>query len=461
MTRQSTHKHIGLVTAALLLVALPQQAEALPFSTAEIDDWLLIGTGTDQDGQAVNINNFEIGANKAPVPSNDSFLNQDDPPPPDPDSGETGDPTLDSSNGPLPESMIEPVPQGITNDGNIAITNDEGVFNLQDTGVFGDLGVQCAASATDCDAGSSDSFYNDSNQFPNTFNVSTETGTVTNPNEADPTTEITDSPTGGNPTNITEDVDFTPLLNELQLAANTINGLAATTTLDLSGSSLDPGSVFTGPSPPTVFVDGGLNLGQGEIQGTNTISATEASTLFKTTFGSGLNVVDVVTGGNDFNLNNVTWVIDGPEDAMVIFRMSGDTTILGDPNLLEGNTNILAGDGGIGLQNIVFYQGEPDHQFVFNNTILNGLSFWNLGFLFEEDPSNKSLIVVNNSQGCVQMIAEVITLNDVRYSRCALSMAVPEPSTTQLFGTGLLLVCFLSLLTRRSRPGTARLRRAA
>ena len=60
---------------ALLLAAAPAFATPLPFSTSELGDYLLVGMGPVNDagpsvgvGQASNTNNFELGANKAPVP---------------------------------------------------------------------------------------------------------------------------------------------------------------------------------------------------------------------------------------------------------------------------------------------------------------------------------------------------------------------------------------------------------
>jgi len=106
-----------------MLYANPIQSYAeLPFLTDEIRDWLIIGNGPFNVAQAVNTNNFEFGANKAPVPSNS-------------DCG----PTLLGAVPNLPANIL-PVFSGISGDGNVAIIMDmpDGVYNLQDVGVFAD-----------------------------------------------------------------------------------------------------------------------------------------------------------------------------------------------------------------------------------------------------------------------------------------------------------------------------------
>ena len=65
-------------------------------------------------------------------------------------------------------------------------------------------------------------------------------------------------------------------------------------------------------------------------------------------------------------------------------------------NINQGN--ILTGDMGIGLWNVMFYSDTVEQQslFEFNDTIFNGIAFWTLG-----DGSGSN---VNNSQGCVQRV---------------------------------------------------------
>ena len=125
------YKVIPLVVISILMLyanPIPSYAE-LPFFTDEIRDWLLIGNGPLNVAQAVNTNNFEFGANKAPVPSNS-------------DCG----PTLLGAVPNLPGNIL-PVFSGISGDGNVAIimSMPNGVYNLQDVGVFADLGIKTQA----------------------------------------------------------------------------------------------------------------------------------------------------------------------------------------------------------------------------------------------------------------------------------------------------------------------------
>ncbi len=381
---------LGLLATLLSPLAASAAPMQPPFPTTEISQYLLIGMGPVNDGQATiglganpgvgqaqNTNNFELGANKAPVPSTSDFL----------DSG--GGPGLAGNVPPLPSNARE-VGTGITGDGNIAVTHVDGVFNLQDVGVYADRGIQCAQDKGSCDAGTQNSFFNDPEQFPNTYDPVTETGTQINPGDADQATRI-DKP---NQAGGTGAVDFTVLNSEIAAAKSTIPLLTQTDVFSLS-------------------MDGGV-----------------LSSDFTYNAPSGLSVVDIETGnGNDFLLENATLVIDGPADSFVIFRLPDGT------NLNISNGSILVGDGGIGLNNVLFVSDNPDNDqhFNFDNTILNGVAFWSLGMQGGE-------ININNAQGCTQLISDKITLNNVRFSRCGVTAPIPEPNSYVLFFVGLGIV---------------------
>jgi len=180
---------------------------------------------------------------------------------------------------------------------------------------------------------------------------------------------------------VTANVDFTALIAELYGpvgARAVIPSLVQTDTLDVS-SGLGSG-------------------GQGVIQ----------STTVTINLVPGLNVIDVVTGGGvDFLLDNSNLVIDGPANSFAIIRIPFDA------NFIISNGNVLVGDGGMGLNNVIFYSenAENNVHFNFDNTILNGVAFWTL------EPEGE--ININNSQGCTQLVADKINLNDVRFTRCA------------------------------------------
>jgi len=382
------HKVIPLVVISILLFYSnpnPSNAE-LPFTTDEIGKYLIIasgavnamGTMTVGVGQATNTNNFELGANKAPVPSTSGFYTG---------NGGGGGPDLAGNVRDLPANAA-PVFIGIGGEGNIAITSSDGVFNLQDVGVFADptIGIQTAQSLPGSDAGTSNSFFNDPNEYPNTFDGSD--GIKIDANGAASSTtamESTRIDLDGTPgsAGVTDNFDFTSLLDELfgPIGAKmTIPGLPATATLDVSSG------IGSGPSP-------------GEIKDTD-------HTIF---LGPGLNVIDVVTGGGiDFKLDYANLVIQGGENDFAIFRIPDDA------NFLISNSNILIGNGGIGLNNVVFYTDRADNNshFGFSNTVINGVAFWSLAMTGGE-------INIDNSQGCTQLIADKVNLSDVRFNRCA------------------------------------------
>ncbi|QOJ13682.1 MAG: hypothetical protein HRU75_03075 [Planctomycetia bacterium] len=367
-------------------------AAPIPFPTLQSSPYLLIGMGPENAmggqpgvGQAVNVNNFELGANKAPVPSTSGFLN----------GGSSGGPGL-LGNVPNIPLNAKPVGSGICYGGNIAITSPGGVFNLQDVGVYGDLGVRAARSLPGANAGTQNSFFNDPNHFPNTFTSTGFTnpgvnhntggfGNDVNPGAAVQSTRM-DAP---NYAGVMGGVDHSPLRNELANARAVIGGLASTGTINLSGSG-------------------------GVINSATTIN-----------LSPGLNVIDLVAGGSDISLNNANLVIDGPAGSAAIFRVASNS------KFLVSNGNILIGNSGIALGSVVFVSDRQDNaqHFNINNAVLNGVAFWTLGLRGGE-------ININNAQGCTQLIADKITLNDVRFCRCAFT---PEPGTvlTALLGVGL------------------------
>ncbi len=352
-----------MVISILMLYAnpIPSYAE-LPFFTDEIRDWLLIGNGPLNVAQAVNTNNFEFGANKAPVPSNS-------------DCG----PTLLGAVPNLPPNII-PVFSGISGDGNVAIimSMPDGVYNLQDVGVFADKGIKTAGPLGvtgdgGTDAGTSESYFNDP-QYPNTFDGIADCTFFA----GDPLKLIDDDVFTG----VMGSVDFTALKAELYGPA----GARAVIPILIPDDILDVSSGIPG------------SASQGVIQSTDvTIN-----------LGPGLNVIDVDTGGGvDFLLDNSNLIIDGPANSFAIIRIPSDA------NFIISNGNVLVGDGGIGLNNVIFYSenAENNVHFNFDNTILNGVAFWTL------EPEGE--ININNAQGCTQLIADKITLNDVRFTRCA------------------------------------------
>ncbi len=409
----------AFIAALIVASALPAivQAGAIPLANLPdftlSSDYLLIARDRINGNTDIAANNFELGANKAPVPSTDSFL----------DGGSSGGPTLLGAVPDLPANA-QAVSQGIGGHGNIAVTDSLGEFGFSDVGVYADpnIGVRVAAP-NDSFNKSGNAFFNDPNMYPNTFDTNTQTGVTVGPLDADQSTRMDKVANGGFNTGITYGYDHTSLKDELADARTILNGLPQTATLDVnSGTAGELDLLSTASGRVSLTVVGGNSIGG--VDATITLD------------GPGLHVIDINTitsPGNDFLVNNANFVIDGPANSAVVFRL------LGNDNMLMENSNVLAGDGGIGLDSILFYSDSAvsGTHFSGNNTILNGVALWSLGEV-------NGKISMNNSQGCTQLVADRITLNDVRYGRCA--FAIPEPST-------LTLLCFggAGLFARRSR----------
>ena len=139
--------------------------------------------------------------------------------------------------------------------------------------------------------------------------------------------------------------------------------------------------------------------------------------------GVGVTVIDIDTNDNDLLLENNNLLFDGPEGAFAVVRVPDEA------NFLVSQANIVVGDGGIGLNNVLFFSDKPDNNqhFNFNDTIINGVAFWDL--------SSQGEISLNNAQGCTQLVGSKINTNDIRLNSC--TTAVPEPNTALFVGLGL------------------------
>jgi protocatechuate 3,4-dioxygenase beta subunit len=390
----------------------------LPVSTSLMNDYLLIGTTSNSIAKAVNVQNGELGADAVVLSTEindnvdfdlkDVFLNT---------TGNTPGVWIDNDPGVLPGNPdflpgAAGVHQGISWTGDVALTSPNATFDMSNVELFGQVGVVA-------DSGSPVSSVSNSFFFPNGVG-----GNAVNPS-------------GGQnlpPNGVTANADaaMAALRTELDTFEDFVTNLAPEVTLT-GGSGLPD---FAGIEDEPTFV---LNIDPFD------------------TNGDGLAVIDILidNGNSDFKLTNSNWIIDGDGSTFAVFRIRGDS------NLVLNQSTIVLGDGGIGGGSPVmklgaifvkaaefsngqggFNAGESlssgDTVFSFNDTVLNGVGFYDL-IVFDENNSDPQFdngtteLKINNGQGCAHFISPKINFNDVRFERCDLPESSFEPGSYENF----------------------------
>ncbi|MEM8680713.1 MAG: PEP-CTERM sorting domain-containing protein [Planctomycetota bacterium] len=211
-----------------------------------------------------------------------------------------------------------------------------------------------------------------------------------------------------------------PMPNTLLSTSNGINAGNAATLSDLR-DGLDDAKTNI-PLLPS-----GGNLPSGSFNMDLTINLTD----------SGVHVLDV-GGSDDWDLGNFDIVVNGPADSFLIVRIGEGV------NMLTSNSWIGIGSGGIGVNNVLFFTDQDNNNghFNFQNTVFNGVAFWDLSDFDGAD------LAVDNAQGCAQFIAEQIVMNDVRLNWCGASPVpslnmIPEPSASYLLLAAGVMVTFV------------------
>ncbi|THB69512.1 MAG: PEP-CTERM sorting domain-containing protein [Gammaproteobacteria bacterium] len=147
----------------------------------------------------------------------------------------------------------------------------------------------------------------------------------------------------------------------------------------------------------------------------------------------GLNVISFSgVGDNDVLLDNSNLIFQGGIDSMAIVIVPESS------NFLVSQGNLVIGDGGIGLNNvlIVTLKDDNDTHIDLQNSIVNGVALWDLSM-------GEGEVSFDNVGGCTQVVGDKLNFNDVNLNRCGFSPSaitpspVPVPAAIWLFGTGL------------------------
>ncbi|MEM1313648.1 MAG: hypothetical protein AAGI51_03785 [Pseudomonadota bacterium] len=374
---------------SMTLLCSGAQAVTLP-GASEIEKYLIVGMRRSGIGEAVNIQNTEIGADRQVLSDGSSVENSQGEAPPNTKDVfyQDGDRWKSTSN---PDSAIAAdIFEGIDNSGNVAITSENGDFSMSNVDVFADptIGIQCA-SGSDCgDSVENSNFYG------------SDPGVPTNGNR-DGRVQNGDGVTG---------FDSTALLTELEDWKSFVENLA-----------------------PEFTITGNIeNENRKDASGPEILDLTS-----KDLNNDGIAVIDIDRGDNDFELNNSDWILTGNGFTRAIFR------ILNGSNFNISNSSILMGTDYGPVEDIfaIFVHSSEERDssdavFNANNTVLNGIGLWDLNTV--GDRGNTEL-VVNNGQGCAQFISSSVNFNDVRFNRCSTGLptttVIPLPAGLPLVAT--------------------------
>jgi hypothetical protein len=414
--RQAIFKCLAIGSAAVFSIGV----QAQEMSVSEMNKYLLIGTTSDETAQAVDVQNGDLGADIVVLSDeiddnvdfdlHDVFINDD---------GSRKDVkqwvNVDNKHSTSPDFLpgAAQVGEGVSWTGDVALTSPTGYFNMSNVELYGQVGVVAARS-------NPVSSVSNSEFFPNGVG-----------DGFDKTGNGQNLPPNGVSTNTSA---MAALRSELDAFEQFVTDLAPEATLS-------PGNGL-----PT-------------SEGIEDVDYFELNVDQYDTNNDGIAVIDIEVGNGDkdFKLTNSHWVIESVKKTRTraIFRILGDsnlvlnqsTIVVGDGILGNGNTTspptggpttelgaifIKANDynNGKGGRNSGEAVDSGDTTFNFNDTVLNGVGFYDL-IIFDEQNNNAKFdngtteLVINNGQGCAHFISPKINFNNVRFERCAIPEGGP------------------------------------
>ncbi|QDT68234.1 hypothetical protein MalM25_11540 [Planctomycetes bacterium MalM25] len=384
-------------------------------STTEIEKYVIVGFKKQSEGDAVNLQNGEFGADREVLsqggtsPTGASF----------PTINSVFDQRWEPSGNethlvhPIFNTPVAPA-EGISYTGNIALTSNTGRLSVSNTDLFADLGVYDPALD---DIGVVAA--NPNNPVQSVSNASYFNAGA---GENSPLGELPSNSAGTNGVGLAKGIDLSPLLDELNAWQTFIDAASSEGSLT---QNIENESYKDSTAPFVIEL-----LAQGD-------SANPSSDLaFEDTNGDGFVFIDVNRGGDDWEINNSDVIIDGPDGVTAIFRVNGESNMnMSDSSIQIGEGGIL--DDGFGA---IFYKGDSegndssDAVFSGNNVVFNGIAFWELNEGTDDDGKNE--IDIQNGQGCAQFIGStVLHTSNSRFNRCTIhGVTIPEPSSLMLAG---------------------------
>lgn len=433
------------IVAAILLSSMVSTQAFADLTTTQTQQFLIIATGSGDNGHVFNNDGGELGADQEVVMTGnqevggehssfvvasgtnlkDKFLdtnrwvNHDTP-----DGGEVGKSDY------LKGAKILGESPDYT--GNVAILGESATFTTTGTDYFANLGIKCAGDVSVC----SD---NDSKISGDSWKKSDD--------------DDFEALATGSGVSMFDSGDPLALLHELDHWETFLRGLKAEYVIKVDGNKIEKENYAEGTGPYTLDLD---KIDSGELPDNFSDKYGKTKDYFDSEsdnydlgydgYGDGIAVIDIDAGnGNDFNINETDWILQTTGATLAVIRMIGTGNVLIDYSSImmsctDKGENHCETEEVTELGALFFIDHAKGNQvFNVNNSILGGIGLWDMS------DTKGNQINFNNVQGCTQLISQTVNLSSAnRLNRCALAhegpKEVPEPTTLLLFSSMLLIL---------------------